>query len=85
MKFGTTVIRQHKSAFSRQVQEACLIFLAGNNVMNSKSQYNRCQIPRLSVMIGENQADSTKISYNTDELDKEIMNLWQKQVCLTLR
>ena len=29
-------------------------------------------------MIGENQADSTKISYNTDELDKEIMNLRQK-------
>ena len=78
VKFGMTVIRQHKSAFSRQVQEACLIFLAGNNVMNSKSQYNRCQIPRLSVMIGENQTDSKKISYSTEELDEEIMKLRQK-------
>ena len=51
IKFGMSVVRQHFSAFSRQIFEAVLIFRAGDNVLNSKAEYNRSKVPRLSVMI----------------------------------
>ena len=35
------------------MDESVLIFRDGNNVLNSKSEFNRCQVPRLSVMIGD--------------------------------
>ena len=76
VKWGMTVIRQHPSAFHRQVFEACLIFLAGKNVHNSRSQYNRCQVPRLSVMLGEDTP--VQPQYDPAELEKELKKLRQK-------
>ena len=54
VKFGMSVIKQHRSSFERMIFESCLIFRNENNVLNSKSEFNRCQVPRLSVMIGDN-------------------------------
>ena len=54
VKFGMTVVKQHKSSFQRQIFESVLIF-RGKNVLNSKSEFSRCQVPRLSVLIGEDQ------------------------------
>ena len=45
---------------SRQIFEAVLIFRAGDNVLNSKAEYNRSKVPRLSVMINEGQQESFK-------------------------
>ena len=54
VKFGMTVVKQHKSSFDRQIFESVLIY-RGKNVLNSRSEFNRCQVPRLSVMTGEDQ------------------------------
>ena len=71
-----TVIRQHFSAFSRMVHEEILIFLAGDKTLNSKSMYNRCKIPRLSVMVGEDEEEPVRMTeYDTAELESEISNL----------
>ena len=61
VKFGMSVIRQHFSSFSRQIHEACLIFLDGNN-LNSKqgNMYNRCKVPRLTTMIQEEKTEEKK-------------------------
>ena len=45
------VISSHKTALSRQIKEAVRIRRrgGGGRILNSKSEYNRCQIPRLVV------------------------------------
>ena len=76
IKFGMTVLRQHKSAFSRMVHEEILIFLAKDMILNSKSMYNRCQIPRLSVMVGEeDRKPPQEDEYDTAELETELKKL----------
>ena len=48
VKFKVEIIRNHKSAFERQLHEAVEILLHNKgNLMNSKSEYNRCSVPRL--------------------------------------
>ena len=47
------IVRSHMSAFSRQVHEAVLIEMNGSGILNSKGEFNRCQLPRLSVQMGE--------------------------------
>ena len=80
VKFGMTVLRQHFTAFSRMVYEEILIFLAGDKTLNSKSMYNRCKIPRLSVMVGEEEVEPVKrTEYDTRELESEIAKLKTQQ------
>ena len=55
------------------ILEAVLIYRGGQNVMNSRSQYSRCQVPRLSVMVGENQQFNTiELKQETEKLKKRI-------------
>ena len=76
IKFGMTVIKQHFTAFSRMVHEEIMIFLAGDKILNSKSMYNRCKIPRLSVMVGEDEEEPIRVTeYDTAELESEISTL----------
>ena len=53
--FTMKVLRKHTSAFSRMVEESTLITLNQNSskILNSKSGFNRSQIPRLTVSMGE--------------------------------
>ena len=53
IKFGMSVVKSHKSSFERQIFESILIFRAGKNILNSKSEFSRCKVPRLAVMVGE--------------------------------
>ena len=79
IKFGMSVVKQHYSAFSRQIMESVLIFL-DPHVLNSKSGlYNRCQVPRLSVMVGDQVAsDQNHAKYDQVELDTELANIRNK-------
>ena len=47
-KFIMKVVKFHRSALSRQVGEAIRIHKRGT-ILNSKSEYNRCKITRLSL------------------------------------
>ena len=58
------------------VFEEILIFMAGDKTLNSKSMYNRCKIPRLSVMVGEDEEEPVRMTeYDTAELEPEISKL----------
>ena len=47
------ILSCHKTAFERQIREAVLIDLnSGPKLMNSKLEYTRCCIPKLSVKLG---------------------------------
>ena len=54
IKFGMKVRRYARSALERQVLESVLIQEERKNhhLMNSKSEYNRCSLPRLTTRIG---------------------------------
>ena len=70
MKFGMRVKMQFKSALERQVTEAVDIHQAlrkGYKILNSKSEYTRCSVPRLKVennkellekLIGEKESEN---------------------------
>ena len=63
ISFTMKVLKKHKTAFSRMVEEGTLITMNQNfsKILNSKSGYNHSQIPRLTVSMGENVvSDSIK-------------------------
>ena len=53
--FSMRVIRYHKTPFARQIHEAVAIQQnrLSHNILNSRSEFNRCAIPRLSLKIGD--------------------------------
>ena len=56
IKFGMKILSSHKTAFERQIREAVLIEkFAGPKLMNSKLEYDRCSIPRISMKMGNEE------------------------------
>ena len=70
--FGARVLRFARSAFDRQVIESVLIQeeREHHNILNSKSEYNRCSLPRLTAKLGENEWKK-KLKEGEDEKEKE--------------
>ena len=57
--FTMKVLQGHKTALTRQIQEAVLIANSqGVELLNSKNEYNRCIIPRIAVMVGTREKDT---------------------------
>ena len=54
VKFNMKVSKFHKSAYERQIHEAVQIEVNSkkNQMMNSKSEYSRCALPRLGLKFG---------------------------------
>ena len=73
--FTMKVIKRHKSALERQVHESVLIEMKQEegSILNSKSGYNRCLIPRLSIMMGDRvqseEVDKTSQVYTEKEVE----------------
>ena len=63
IEFGAKMIRQARTAFDRQLAESVEIQNnTKHNILNSKSEYNRCALPRLTSKLGE---------ISMDEIEKE--------------
>ena len=71
--FSMRILRRHKSAFVRQINEAVLIEMHSvkDNILNSKSEYNRCQLPRLNVKMGENDFHKERVTAQMTETEIE--------------
>ena len=48
-KFKFKVVASFQDALTRQVSEAVRIDLRGSGVLNSRSEYSRCRLPRLMI------------------------------------
>ena len=48
-KFNIKMVQSFQDALSRQIGEGVRIDLRSGNVLNSKSEYNRCRLPRLTI------------------------------------
>ena len=70
MEFGTKIVKECTSAFNRQIQESVEI---QNNmehhILNSKSEYNRCALPRLTAKLGEIPVE--KLERNLEKQKRE--------------
>ena len=56
MKFQMKVLKFTRTAFERQILESVLIQENRNhNLLNSKSEFNRCSIPRITLKMGESE------------------------------
>ena len=55
MKFGGRIVDKPRTAFNRQISESVTIQheKKKNVILNSKSEYNRCALPRLTANLGE--------------------------------
>ena len=52
--FKMKAVKFHRSAFERQVHEAVMIQASrGHHILNSRSEFNRCALPRLGTKLGE--------------------------------
>ena len=67
--FSMQVLRGHKSAFVRQIHEAVLIEMNVETILNSKGEYNRCQLPRLGVKMGERDAQEKSMQAEMNEAE----------------
>ena len=57
IEYGIRIRFKARSAFERQTMESVLIQqeMTKHNILNSKSEYNRCALPRLTTKIGEKE------------------------------
>ena len=55
-QFGVRVVRYTRRAFERQIIESVLIQEERSHfILNSKSEYNRCSLPRLTANLGNRE------------------------------
>ena len=60
VRFGMKVIQYSKSSFERQIRESVQIQYERkeHNILNSRSEYNRCSLPRICTQVGEGQFEN---------------------------
>ena len=54
-RFGVKVLKYTRTSFERQILESVIIQeeKSKSNLLNSKSEFNRCAVPRLASKLGE--------------------------------
>ena len=72
-KFRIKVIGKYQDAMTRQIAEAVRIDLRGENVLNSKSEYSRCRIPRLVIDQEEWRINKKKERQELEVIREEIV------------
>ena len=48
-QFRIRMVKSFGDALSRQISESVRIDLRGDNVLNSRTEYSRCRVPRLTI------------------------------------
>ena len=80
IKFGMRVRRYARSALERQILESVLIQeeRRSHNIMNSRSEYNRCSLPRLTARLGMKEYDKEKMKQQEEE--KQIETVVKQEI-----
>ena len=79
VRFGVKVIQFTRSSFERQVLESVIIQKERHHhLLNSRSEFNRCAIPRLSTKIGDYKKYEKEIEIEREkdeQLEEKIRNM----------
>ena len=83
-KFVMRVVRHYRSALSRQVGEAVRISRRGGarSILNSKSEYNRCRIPRLVMKEIDEEQIAEQEARELEEASEQLeacRRAWEQQ------
>ena len=73
VSFSMKVVKRFLSSFEREVAESIHIEVnQNNNILNQKSGFNRCAIPRLTVMMGDKEYKGilSQDAYDESEFDQ---------------
>jgi hypothetical protein len=78
------IFKSTRSAFERQILESVEIQKARNQlIMNDKSEYNRCALPRLTTILGEKELkkwrEEDKIEMEKEATIEEKIRLRKKE------
>ena len=80
--FGMKIRYTARSAFERQIMESVLIQQESSchNILNSKSEYNRCALPRVTTKLGEEEfeewrKEKLEEKKKEEDLEKRIRTL----------
>ena len=58
IEFGMKILKSTRTAFARKIIESVLIQKSRqHNIMNNKTEFNRCALPRLTAKLGEKELD----------------------------
>ena len=67
VKFGMKVVRFLKTAWDRQILESCEIQgNRGHHLLNSRSEYNRCALPRMMCKLGDQTFKKNEVEMQTE-------------------
>ena len=81
IKFSVRVLSYCKSSFERQIMESVIIQRERHhNLLNSKAEYNRSAVPRLTTKIGEKQykkweKEAEKDMEKNEQLEEKIRQM----------
>ena len=83
MRFKMRILSFKRSAYERQVHESVLIQQNRNHhLLNSKMEYNRCSLPRLTVKLGDKEMNDlvmkTKAEQKAEDELENIIKHWKK-------
>ena len=71
--FKIKIVGSFRDALSRQISESVRIDLRGGNVLNSKTEYSRCTLPRLTVdreqWKQKDKKEAQEVKIEVDEID----------------
>jgi hypothetical protein len=77
IEFGMEVAKYTRTSFERQILESvCIQQNTHHNLLNSRSEYNRCSLPRLSTRLGD--SDYKKFEKDLEEVKKKEEALEQR-------
>ena len=78
VEFGMSVMSHHKTAFERQLKEAIEIRRGqGSKLLNSKLEYNRCYIPKITVKIYEKEKSNP--DHENEKKVKDTIKMMRKK------
>ena len=82
IKFGMKILRTCKSSFERQINESVLIQQERkeHHILNSRSEYNRCSLPRLSTQLGESEYEKYNKELEQEKKQEEILEIKIRQL-----
>ena len=78
--FRMKILSIHQTAFERQIREAVMIHkYTGTRLMNSKTEYNRCSIPRIVMKTGNKDSEKDIMIEIEKTADERIKNMYDKK------
>jgi hypothetical protein len=74
VRFGMEIIKNTRTSFERQILESvCIQQNTHHHILNSRSEYNRCSIPRLSTRLGDKEYKKYEKGLEEEKEKEEMM------------